>query len=90
MRRPLLALAFVSAALAAPAARAGGRKGHVRFDAAYAGFPSAKYAALTADGCRAELRARGVAFVDVPRAPGVLAPVRLPRGAGGVLFRTEA
>jgi hypothetical protein len=60
----------------------------VRFAEDWAKHPSARYAAMTAAQCREVLTRRNVAFTPVPRAPGVLAPVRLPRGAGGVLYRT--
>lgn len=64
-------------------------KAQVRFDAAWASYPSARYVALSASACEAELGARTVAFTTVESAPGVLAPVRLDGPVNGVLYRTE-
>jgi hypothetical protein len=41
------------------------------------------------DACKAELNRRGVKYVVVDEAPGVLAPVRIPEGVGGVRYHTE-
>lgn len=62
----------------------------VRYREGWAERPWARYAAMSAQRCRAELGRRGVRAVPVDHAPGVLAPVRIPEGAGGVLYRTEA
>jgi hypothetical protein len=51
---------------------------------------STRYAALEGPACTAELARRGVAFTTVSAAPGVRAPVRLPKDVGGVVYRTEA
>lgn len=40
--------------------------------------------------CLAELSRRAVAFTRVAELPGVATPLRLPKGVGGVLYRTEA
>jgi Extensin-like protein C-terminus len=52
-------------------------------------FPAARYAALRAPACKAELSRRGVSFRDVGgQAPGVLAPVRLSGPVNGVTYHT--
>lgn len=63
-------------------------KPKVKFHQDWARHPSARYAAMSAEQCRAALERRKIAFEPVRRAPGVLAPVRLPQGVGGVLYRT--
>jgi hypothetical protein len=65
-------------------------KPQVKFDQDWAKRPSARYAAMTAGQCVEALDQRKIAFTRVRRAPGVLAPVRLGRGIGGVLYRTAA
>jgi hypothetical protein len=65
-------------------------KPKVRFHQDWATWPSSRYAAMGAARCTAELTRRKVPFTAVAQAPGVLAPVRLPDGAGGVLYRTAA
>lgn len=65
-------------------------KPKVRYHEAWAERPSARHAAMTASRCREELGRRGVKATPVARAPGVLLPVRLPEGAGGVVYRTGA
>jgi hypothetical protein len=62
----------------------------VRLDPDAASHPSFKYGAMSADACRAELDSRSIAFTPVDDAPGVLAPVRLPGGVNGVVYRTDA
>ncbi|WP_437485125.1 hypothetical protein WME75_00045 [Sorangium sp. So ce1014] len=79
-----LALALGPLAIA-PSAQG---KPKVRFHQDWAKHPSARYAAMSAEQCRAALARRKIAFEPVPRAPGVLAPVRLMQGVGGVLYRT--
>lgn len=82
-----LAIVLVSgAAGAGPTAK----RGHVKFDGGWANYPSAKYAAMSADACTHELDVRGVAFTRAPGSAGVLAPIRLPKGAGGVVFQSDA
>lgn len=84
----LVLLAFSGAA----SAKGKKRKPKVKFDTAWASYPSARYAALEAAECTAELARRGVSFTKVTRepTPGVLAPVRLPKDVGGVLYRSHA
>jgi hypothetical protein len=65
-----------------------GAKPRVVYSEDWADTPSARYAALDSRACLAELAKRGVEVELVDRAPGVMAPLRLPSGAGGVLFRT--
>lgn len=79
----LLAVAVLTAALPVV-----GRP-KVRYREGWAERPWARYAAMSAQRCRAELERRGVRATPVDAAPGVIAPVRLPEGAGGVLYRTE-
>jgi hypothetical protein len=45
---------------------------------------------MPAPRCLAELARREIKAARVERAPGVLAPVRLPEGIGGVVYRTPA
>jgi hypothetical protein len=66
------------------------KKGRVRFHPDWERHPSVRYGAMSAEACTTELQRRGVSFDPVKNAPGVLAPVRLPKGTGGVLYRTEA
>ncbi len=78
-------------ARAAPGVSTGiAAKPKVRYHQAWAERPSARYAAMTASRCRDELSRRGIRAEPVARAPGVMAPVRLPEGAGGVVYRTAA
>lgn len=87
----LAALASAAAlALVGGDALAGRGRGRVTFDADWDKRPSARYAAMSASACTAELTRRGVTFTPVEKAPGVLAPVRLPKDVGGVVYRTEA
>jgi hypothetical protein len=65
-------------------------RGRVAIHPDWEKHPSTRYAALDAAACLEELARRSVPFTLVERAPGVVAPVRLPEGAGGVLFRTAA
>jgi hypothetical protein len=64
------------------------RKSKVVFSDDWREAPSAKYGAMDAARCRAELAIRKIRFTPVPEAPGVLAPVRIPEGVGGVRFHT--
>ncbi|WP_437590095.1 hypothetical protein [Sorangium sp. So ce1000] len=79
-----LALALGPLAIA-PSAQG---KPKVRYHQDWAKYPSARYAAMSAEQCRAALTQRKIAFEPARRAPGVLAPVRLMQGVGGVLYRT--
>lgn len=91
LSRPALAAIAIGAALglAGGEAEARGGKGHARFDPDWEKHPSARYAAMTAGACTAELDRRGITYTPVKEAPGVLAPVRLPKDVGGVVYRTE-
>lgn len=71
-------------------ARAKPAGGHVRYHPDWEKHPATRYAAMSASACTAELGSRGIAFTRVDEAPGVLAPVRLPKDVGGVVYRTEA
>jgi hypothetical protein len=51
--------------------------------------PAVRYAALDPPSCEAELSARGVPFVPVDAARGVLAPIRLRGPIRGVSFHSE-
>jgi len=64
------------------------RKSIVTFSADYAAAPSYRYANLDAPTCLAELDKRTVSYERVAEARGVLAPVRIPTGVGGVVYRT--
>lgn len=82
--------ASVLAAAAGLSSDALARRPHTKHHPDWAKHPSTKYAAMTATECKTELGQRGIAFTSVASAPGVLAPVRLTKDVGGVLFRTEA
>ncbi len=86
-RAACIALTVAAAALLPGSALAHG-KGRAKFHPDWASHPSTRYGAMTAPQCVAELTRRGVAFTPVEDALGVLAPVRLPRGVGGVTYRT--
>lgn len=85
----LVSIALAAALVAAPV-HAGPKK--KRSDAApdpdWKNAPSARYAALDTAACHAALRKRKVTFEVVAEAPGVRSPVRIPKGVGGVAFRT--
>jgi hypothetical protein len=51
-------------------------------------WPARRYAGLDRDGCEAQLTQRGIAFVRVDEARGVLAPVRLSGPMHGVSFHS--
>lgn len=91
VRRMFAALVLAAAALCLvrPAA-AGPRRPRVRYEDPRRARPSASYAALGKAACLKELAKRKIGFAPVPRARGVLAPVRLTGPIGGVLFRTNA
>lgn len=86
----LVTLGLFGVADARPRAAPKLRTPRVEFHPEWASHPAAKYAALDAQSCHAELGRRGVAFTEVAKAPGVLAPVRLAKDVGGVVYRTEA
>jgi len=83
-------VALLGFVLGGDAAAKGGKKGQVKFHPDWEKHPSSRYAAMAAPACLAELKRRGIAFSPVKSAPGVLAPVRLPKDVGGVVYRTEA
>ena len=64
------------------------RKSAAVADPDWTNAPSFTYAHMAARACKDELKRRGVDFVEVGQARGVRAPVRIPRGVGGVLYRT--
>jgi hypothetical protein len=57
-------------------------------DPDWANAPSARYAAMAKPQCLAELQRRRIAYQPVREAPGVVAPVRVIDGVGGVIYRT--
>jgi hypothetical protein len=83
----LLALALLPGGCAAsrPEAPAYGR---VAFATDPGVTPAYRYGQLDAAACLAELQARGVPFVRVEEARGVLAPLRLTGPIRGVTFRS--
>jgi hypothetical protein len=85
----LVVLAALAIAGHAEARGPKARRSKVVFQADWEKQPSARYGALDEDACLTELGRRGVEFTKVTKAPGVLAPVRLPSGVGGVVYRTE-
>lgn len=66
------------------------KKPNVKFHPDWAKHPSAQYAAMTAPKCLEELARRGIDHTVEKPSPGVLAPVRLPKDVGGVVYRTAA
>src|SRR5438477_13121135 len=87
-RLGLATLAALSALLGAHAAEA--KRGHTKVHPDFAKQPSAVYSAMNAAQCKAELQKREIAFTSVESAPGVLAPVRVPKDVRGVIYRTDA
>ncbi len=69
--------------------RAHARQSLATFDAAAETAPSYRYANLSKEACLAELTERHIEHIVVHEAPGVLAPVRLPNGVGGVRYHTR-
>jgi hypothetical protein len=98
MPRPNRRLIAVAAAVVAivvhadPAAARSARAGrsHVRFHPDWEKHASTRYAAMSSAACMEELSRRAVAFTQVTEAPGVATPLRLPKGVGGVVYRTHA
>ena len=85
----LLAAGLACLLLATSAsAHAYGKKGGTAVDKNWKSAPSVHYAGLSKTACHAELRKRAVSFESVAEARGVLAPVRIPNGIDGVLYRT--
>jgi hypothetical protein len=64
------------------------RKSLATFPADWPSAPASKYVRLDRRACLAELGRRRIVHQPVARARGVLAPVRIPAGVGGVLYRT--
>jgi hypothetical protein len=83
------AFALAPSTLAARPAKQKQKKPRTEFDADWATTPAAKYAALGKDACLAELDARGVSYVTVSEARGVIIPVRLTGPLNGVSYHTE-
>lgn len=92
MHRPPIAPILLAAAalLAVPPALARPRKPRVRYVDAHAHRPSARYGAMGKGACMKELKKRKIQVKQVASARGVLAPVRLAGGVGGVTFRSDA
>lgn len=90
MRVAFLAPAIVALACALAGDAAARGKPRVRVHPDWQRHASTRYAAMDAASCTAELGRRGIAFTAVADAPGVRAPVRLPKDVGGVTYRTEA
>jgi hypothetical protein len=70
--------------------KAKAQKPRVSFDPNWQNHPSARYAALSAAKCLEEVKQRAIEIEPVANAPGVLAPVRLPKDVDGVVYRTQA
>jgi hypothetical protein len=87
-RSAACAFALALSAIALMTAETADGRPKVRFDQDWAQHPSARYAALTAAECLEALAQRKIVFTPVRHAPGVLAPVRLLQGVGGVFYRT--
>jgi hypothetical protein len=83
-----LAEGMLVVALGLGVAGAEARESASNFDPDYASAPSYVHAGLDAKACLADLRRRKVDYEPVDQAPGVLVPVRLPKGVGGVTYRT--
>ena len=92
--QPQLGFAGAGAAMAAaPAQSKATRSRHVESDGiTFAGDPQStpayRYASLDRTACEAELTRRGVPFVSVNDALGVLAPVRLTGPVRGIAFHS--
>ncbi len=84
----LCGLWLVSDAQAGKGRRPKRRKSLATFTADYATAPAYHYANLDGPSCLAELDKRKVSYERVAEARGVLVPVRIPDGVGGVLYRT--
>ena len=87
-RRGLAFVALAAVALGPPAAEAAKRRPRLVVPPEPDRYPALRYAAMLPGACRAELTRRSVAYTDVPYAAGVLIPVRVPEGVGGVLYTT--
>lgn len=91
MRRRAAAVALAIAAASSPErARAGFGAPLASTDSPAEDWPAQRYGRLDRDTCEAELESRGVPFVPVGEARGVLAPVRLTGPLRGVSFHTGA
>lgn len=89
-RAPIAATFAALLAAISLAGDAHARRPRVRHHPDWAKHASTRYAAMDGPACTAELVRRGVTFTLVAEAPGVRAPVRIPGGVGGVVYRTEA
>ncbi|MDP9148641.1 MAG: extensin family protein [Myxococcota bacterium] len=74
--------------LALASAAAGARAGFGAPAPSIDDEPARRYARLDRDGCEEQLAQRGVQFIRVEEAKGVLAPVRLSGPLHGVAFHT--
>ena len=88
MRRMAMIMLCLLLAATAHAKRKKRKKRVATADADYKAAPSYKYGQLSAPSCYKELKARKIHFTRVDEARGVLAPVRIPKGVGGVRFHT--
>ena len=72
------------------AARAGAAPGEhaATFEPDWAATPAARYANLGSEACLQELARRSIKFERVAEARGVVTPVRVLDGVGGVVYRT--
>jgi hypothetical protein len=68
--------------------RAGEARGPVESPSSADTTPAVRYAGLDPSSCTASLVARGIPFVPVDSARGVLAPIRLTGPVHGVTFRS--
>ncbi|MBW2524540.1 MAG: extensin family protein [Deltaproteobacteria bacterium] len=77
-------------ALLAPGATAGERRGKsiATFPPDWASAPAVRYADMSRPSCLAELAERKIPYQPVAAAPGVVTPVRILDGVGGVAYRT--
>jgi Extensin-like protein C-terminus len=85
---PCLALFALAALVAAPASAKPPTERATAPDEDGKNVPSATYGAMSGGSCRAELAKRKIPFRAEADAPGVLAPVRIPEGLGGIRFHT--
>jgi hypothetical protein len=84
----LCGLLLAHDAQAGKTGKPGRRKSLATFSADYTSAPSYRYANLDAPSCLSELDRRKISYQRVAEARGVLAPLRIPDGVGGVIFRT--
>ena len=80
--------ALGAALLAATQAWAGHGEHTATFDPDWSATTAARYANLGSQACLTELEKRAIKFQRVAEAPGVVTPVRVLDGVGGVVYRT--